>query len=41
VAELDANPVIVRPDGLAVVDIKVRVAAPGDEPDPSLRALRG
>jgi acyl-CoA synthetase (NDP forming) len=41
VAELDANPVIVRPDGLAVVDIKVRLAAPGDEPDPSLRALRG
>jgi acyl-CoA synthetase (NDP forming) len=40
VAELDANPVIVRPDGLAVVDIKVRLAAPGDEPDPSLRALR-
>jgi acyl-CoA synthetase (NDP forming)/L-amino acid N-acyltransferase YncA len=41
VAELDTNPVIVRPDGLAVVDIKVRLAAPGDEPDPSLRALRG
>jgi acyl-CoA synthetase (NDP forming) len=42
VAELDANPVIVRPDGLAVVDIKVRLAAPaGDEPDPTLRALRG
>jgi acyl-CoA synthetase (NDP forming) len=40
VAELDANPVIVRPDGLAVVDIKVRLAAPGDEPDPTLRALR-
>jgi acyl-CoA synthetase (NDP forming) len=40
VAELDANPVILRPDGLAVVDIKVRLAAPGDEPDPALRALR-
>jgi acyl-CoA synthetase (NDP forming) len=41
VAELDANPVIVRPDGLAVVDIKVRLAAPSEEPDPTLRALRG
>jgi acyl-CoA synthetase (NDP forming) len=41
VAELDANPVIVRPDGLTVVDIKLRLARPGDEPDPSLRALRG
>jgi acyl-CoA synthetase (NDP forming)/GNAT superfamily N-acetyltransferase len=41
VAELDANPVIVRPDGVAVVDIKIRLAAPGVEPDPSLRALRG
>jgi acyl-CoA synthetase (NDP forming)/GNAT superfamily N-acetyltransferase len=40
VAELDANPVIIRPDGLAVVDIKVRLAAAGDEPDPSLRVLR-
>jgi acyl-CoA synthetase (NDP forming) len=40
VAELDANPVIVRPDGVAVIDIKVRLSAPGDEPDPSLRALR-
>ncbi len=41
VAELDANPVIVRPDGVAVVDVKVRLSPPGDEPDPSLRALRG
>jgi acyl-CoA synthetase (NDP forming)/L-amino acid N-acyltransferase YncA len=40
VAELDANPVILRPDGASVVDIKVRLARPGDEPDPSLRALR-
>jgi acyl-CoA synthetase (NDP forming) len=41
VAELDANPVIVRPDGVAVVAVKVRLSPPGDEPDPSLRALRG
>jgi hypothetical protein len=33
--------VIVRPDGVAVVDVKVRLSPPGDEPDPSLRTLRG
>jgi acyl-CoA synthetase (NDP forming) len=41
VAELDANPVILRPDGLVVVDIKVRLSPAHDEPDSSLRALRG
>jgi hypothetical protein len=41
VAELDANPVIVRPDGLAVVDTKIRPAAAGEGPDSTLRALRG
>jgi acyl-CoA synthetase (NDP forming) len=40
VAELDDNPMIVRPDGVAVVDIKVRLSAADGEPDPSLRALR-
>ncbi len=40
VAALDLDPVIVRPDGAAVVDIKVRLAAVGPEPDAGLRALR-
>jgi hypothetical protein len=41
VAELDLNPIILRPGGLSVVDVKIRLATPGEEPDPSLRALRG
>ncbi len=41
VAELDINPVIARPDGVSVVDVKVRLSATVDEPDPTLRALRG
>ena len=39
VAELDLNPVIAGPDGITVVDVKLRLAATGDEPDPALRAL--
>jgi acyl-CoA synthetase (NDP forming) len=43
VAELDLNPVLVGPEGLAVVDAKVRLGAPVG-PDPSaprqLRTLR-
>ena len=40
VAELDANPVIVGPDGVAVVDVKLRLAAVGSEPDAAMRSLR-
>jgi acyl-CoA synthetase (NDP forming)/GNAT superfamily N-acetyltransferase len=40
VAELDLNPVIAGPAGLAVVDVKIRIADVGREPDPALRALR-
>ena len=40
IAELDLNPVIAGPAGLAVVDVKIRIADVGNEPDPVLRALR-
>ena len=40
VAELDANPVIVRSDGVSVVDVRLRVAAIGSEPDAAMRSLR-
>jgi acyl-CoA synthetase (NDP forming)/GNAT superfamily N-acetyltransferase len=40
VAELDLNPIIVHPDGLSVVDVKMRLEPTGDEPDPALRGLR-
>jgi len=40
VAALDLDPVIVGPDGAAVVDVKVRLATIGREPDAGLRALR-
>jgi acyl-CoA synthetase (NDP forming)/GNAT superfamily N-acetyltransferase len=40
VAELDLNPVLVGPDGLVAVDVKLRLAPVGTEPDPALRALR-
>ncbi|NUO59979.1 MAG: GNAT family N-acetyltransferase [Hamadaea sp.] len=40
VAELDLNPVIAGPDGLVVVDAKLRLAAVGEEPDPYLFRLR-
>jgi acyl-CoA synthetase (NDP forming)/L-amino acid N-acyltransferase YncA len=40
VAELDCNPVIVHTSGLLAVDVKMRVATVGDEPDAALRGLR-
>jgi acyl-CoA synthetase (NDP forming)/GNAT superfamily N-acetyltransferase len=40
VAELDLNPVIATPTGVAVVDVKIRIANIGTEPDAGLRALR-
>ncbi|NUR74445.1 MAG: GNAT family N-acetyltransferase [Hamadaea sp.] len=40
VAELDLNPVVAGPDGLVVVDAKLRLATVGDEPDPYLFRLR-
>jgi len=39
VAELDLNPVIARPDGAHVVDVRIRVA-PAEPRDPFLRQLR-
>jgi acyl-CoA synthetase (NDP forming)/GNAT superfamily N-acetyltransferase len=38
-AELDLNPVIARPDGLAAVDARIRLA-PAEPRDPFLRKLR-
>jgi acyl-CoA synthetase (NDP forming)/GNAT superfamily N-acetyltransferase len=40
VAELDLNPVLAGPDGVVVVDAKLRLAPVGAEPDPALRRLR-
>lgn len=40
VVELDLNPVVARPDGVAVLDCKVRLAPPLPGPDPLLRMLR-
>jgi acyl-CoA synthetase (NDP forming) len=40
VAELDLNPVLVSPGGAIAVDIKLRLAAVGTEPDPAVRTLR-
>ena len=39
VAELDLNPVIARPDGAHIVDVRVRIA-PAEPHDPFLRQLR-
>jgi acyl-CoA synthetase (NDP forming) len=39
-AELDLNPVLVRPSGLTAVDVKLRLAEVGFEPDAALRTLR-
>jgi ATP-grasp domain len=39
VAELDINPVLVRADGVALVDVKIRLA-PGDPFDDVPRSLR-
>lgn len=40
IAELDCNPVLARPDGVWVLDVKVRVAAPPTRPPLGLRRLR-
>jgi acyl-CoA synthetase (NDP forming) len=40
IAELDLNPLLVFPHGALAVDVKLRIAAVGDEPDPTARALR-
>jgi acetyl coenzyme A synthetase (ADP forming)-like protein len=40
VAELDLNPVIVGPDGLAVVDAKLRLAPVPPGPPPGVRRMR-
>jgi acyl-CoA synthetase (NDP forming) len=40
VAELDLNPVIAGTDGVLAVDAKLRLEAPGTEPDAALRRLR-
>jgi len=39
IAELDLNPVVVTTDGIALVDVKLRLAAIDVEADPFLRAL--
>jgi acyl-CoA synthetase (NDP forming) len=40
VAELDLNPVLAGPDGAVAVDVKLRLAPIGNEPDPYLRTLK-
>src|SRR6266540_567440 len=40
IAELDLNPVAAGPDGVVALDVKLRLAAVGREPDPAVRALR-
>lgn len=40
VVELDCNPVVARPDGVTVLDCKVRLAPPAAGPGPLLRMLR-
>ncbi|MGA5298297.1 GNAT family N-acetyltransferase [Nucisporomicrobium flavum] len=40
VAELDLNPVFAGPDGVLAVDVKLRLAPVGAEPDATLRSLR-
>ncbi len=40
IAELDLNPVIAGTSGVVAVDVKLRLAAIGDEPDAAVRALR-
>jgi acyl-CoA synthetase (NDP forming) len=41
IAELDLNPVFAGITGVVVIDAKLRLAAVGHEPDPTLRALPG
>ncbi len=38
-AELDMNPVIARPDGVAIVDARIRLAPPSQPPDLPVRRL--
>src|SRR5262249_9776854 len=40
VAELDLNPVLAGPDGVVAVDVKLRLAVVGEEPDAQVRSLR-
>ncbi|MCH7229795.1 bifunctional GNAT family N-acetyltransferase/acetate--CoA ligase family protein [Glycomyces sp. L485] len=40
IAELDLNPIMAGPDGVRVVDVKLRLARIGDEPDAVARRLR-
>jgi acyl-CoA synthetase (NDP forming) len=40
IAELDLNPVAAGPGGVVALDVKLRLAPVGREPDPALRALR-
>jgi acyl-CoA synthetase (NDP forming) len=40
IAELDLNPLLVFARGVVAVDIKMRIAAIGTEPDPTARTLR-
>lgn len=39
VAELDLNPVVAGPNGCVAVDVKLRLAAVGTEPEPYVRHL--
>ncbi len=40
VRELDCNPVVVRPDGVIAIDIKIRLARTPDHPSAEVRRLR-
>jgi len=40
VSELDCNPVVVRPDGVIAVDVKVHLARAPDRPTAEVRRLR-
>ncbi|GID32339.1 hypothetical protein Abr02nite_73220 [Paractinoplanes brasiliensis] len=40
IAELDLDPVLAGPGGVAALNARLRLAPAGNEPDPSLRALR-
>jgi acyl-CoA synthetase (NDP forming)/GNAT superfamily N-acetyltransferase len=40
IAELDLNPLLIFPHGITAVDIKLRLAPIGVEPDPTQRTLR-
>ena len=40
VRELDCNPVVVRPDGVIAIDIKIRVARTPEHPSLEVRRLR-